>query len=181
MKTSVIEVHAMLSVFSVDDVEKRIGEVPGVESVTVNYAAGSATVRYDETRLEVGDIKSAVRQRGYESDHVRRRFAGRQSRRAHSAGRADCDPGTRCTEHSPGRTGHRERRFRRQRTTRQRGAGRGAVDTGSYHTEAFPGRAGTRSRTRRRARGSRCQRPRRTREDGPAARHVGGHGARDGP
>jgi len=67
MKTSVIEVHDMLSVLSVDDVEKRIGEVPGVESVTVNYGAGSATVRYDETRLEVADIKSAVRQRGYES------------------------------------------------------------------------------------------------------------------
>jgi Cu2+-exporting ATPase len=67
MKTSVIEVHAMLSVLSVDEVEKRIGEVPGVESVTVNYAAGSATVRYDETRLEIADIKSAVRQRGYES------------------------------------------------------------------------------------------------------------------
>ncbi len=67
MKTSVIEVHAMLSVLSVDEVEKRIGEVPGVESVTVNYAARSATVRYDETRLEVADIKSAVRQRGYES------------------------------------------------------------------------------------------------------------------
>jgi Cu2+-exporting ATPase len=67
MKTSVIEVHAMLSVLSVDEVEKRIGEVPGVESVTVNYAAGSATVRYDETRLEIADIKSAVRQSGYES------------------------------------------------------------------------------------------------------------------
>jgi Cu2+-exporting ATPase len=67
MKTSVIEVHAMLSVWSVDEVEKRIGEVPGVESVTVNYAAKSATVRYDETRLEIADIKSAVRQRGYES------------------------------------------------------------------------------------------------------------------
>jgi copper chaperone CopZ len=67
MKTSVIEVHDMLSVLSVDEVEKRIGMVPGVASVTVNYAAGSATVRYDETRLEVGDIKSAVRQRGYES------------------------------------------------------------------------------------------------------------------
>ena len=67
MKTSVIEVHDMLSVLSVDEVEKRIGAVPGVESVTVNYAARSATVRYDETRLEVGDIKSAVRQRGYES------------------------------------------------------------------------------------------------------------------
>ena len=67
MKTSVIEVHAMLSVLSVDEVERRIGEVPGVESVTVNYAAGSATVRYDETRLEIADIKSAVRQRAHES------------------------------------------------------------------------------------------------------------------
>lgn len=67
MKTSVIEVHDMLSVLSADGVEQRIGEVPGVESVTVNYAAGSATVRYDETRLEVADIKSAVRQNAYES------------------------------------------------------------------------------------------------------------------
>ena len=68
MKTSVMEVHDMLSVLSVAGVEKRIGEVPGVESVTVNYAAGTATVRYDETRLEIAGIKSAVRQSGYASD-----------------------------------------------------------------------------------------------------------------
>jgi P-type Cu2+ transporter len=68
MKTSVIHVHDMLSVSSVAGVEKRIGDVPGVESVTVNFAAGSATVRYDETRLEVADIKSAVRQLAYDSD-----------------------------------------------------------------------------------------------------------------
>ncbi len=67
MKTSVIDVHDMLSVLSVEELEKRIGEVPGVASVTVNYAAGSATARYDETRLDIADIKSAVRQRGYES------------------------------------------------------------------------------------------------------------------
>lgn len=67
MKTSVLEVHDMLSVFSVDEVEKRIGEVPGVQSVTVNFAAGNATVRYDETQLEATDIKSAVRQRGFDS------------------------------------------------------------------------------------------------------------------
>ena len=67
MKTSVIEVHDMLSVLSVEEVEKRIGEVPGVESATVNFAAASATVRYDETRLEIADIRSAVRQRGYET------------------------------------------------------------------------------------------------------------------
>ena len=67
MKTSVVEVHDMLSVLSVDGVEKRIGEVPGVESVTVNFAAGNATIRYDETRLDIADIKSAVRQSGHES------------------------------------------------------------------------------------------------------------------
>ena len=65
MKTSVIEVHDMLSGLGVDEVEKRIGEVPGVESVTVNFAAGGATVRYDETRLEIADVESTVRQRGY--------------------------------------------------------------------------------------------------------------------
>ena len=67
MKTSVIEVHDMLSVWGVDEVEKRIGGVPGVKSVTVNYAAKNATVRYDETRLQVADIKSAVRRGGYKS------------------------------------------------------------------------------------------------------------------
>ena len=67
MKTSNINVHDMLSVWSVEEVEKHIGEVPGVESVTLNYASATATVRYDETRLEVADIKSAVRQRSYES------------------------------------------------------------------------------------------------------------------
>ena len=68
MKTSVIEVHDMLSVLSVADVEKRIGEVAGVESVTVNFAAGSATVRYDETRLALADITSDVRQNANKSD-----------------------------------------------------------------------------------------------------------------
>ena len=68
MKTSVIDVRDLLSVWSVDGVEERIGKVPGVESVTVNFAAGSATVRYDETRLDVAEIKSAVRQSGYASE-----------------------------------------------------------------------------------------------------------------
>lgn len=67
MKTSVIDVKDMLSVLSVPGVEERIGKVPGVESVTVNHATESATVRYDETRLDVTDIKSGVRQSGYEA------------------------------------------------------------------------------------------------------------------
>ena len=68
MKTSVMEVRDMLSVLSVSGVEERIGKVPGVESVTVNFAAETATVRYDETRLDIADIRSDVRQSGYETD-----------------------------------------------------------------------------------------------------------------
>ena len=64
MKTSVIEVQDMLSVLTVDDVEARFGGVPGVDSATVNHAEGNVTVRYDETRLEVADIKVMVHQRG---------------------------------------------------------------------------------------------------------------------
>ena len=68
MKTSVIDVHELLPVLRVDDVEERIGKVPGVESVTVNHAAGNATVRYDETRTDVADIKAAVRLRRHEPE-----------------------------------------------------------------------------------------------------------------
>ena len=71
MKTSVIEVRDMLSVLSVQEVEERIGEVPGVESVTVNFSAGNATVRFDETRLDISDIKSDVRQHGYDEAAAR--------------------------------------------------------------------------------------------------------------
>ena len=65
MKTSVIEVDDLLSVLTVDEVEKRVEDVAGVESATVNYAAKNATVRYDETLLEVADIKVLARQRGH--------------------------------------------------------------------------------------------------------------------
>jgi len=37
MKTSIIKVTDMLSVLTVDEVEKRFGDVPGVESATVNF------------------------------------------------------------------------------------------------------------------------------------------------
>ena len=67
MKTSVLEVPDMLSVLTVDEVEKRFEEVPGVKSATVNYAAGTITVRYDETLLKVADISIFVHQRGQES------------------------------------------------------------------------------------------------------------------
>ncbi len=60
MKTSVIEGRDMLSVLTVLEVEKRIGKVPGVESVTVNYATGSATAQCATTK---SDSKSPISKR----------------------------------------------------------------------------------------------------------------------
>ncbi|MEO8680872.1 MAG: heavy-metal-associated domain-containing protein [Vicinamibacterales bacterium] len=81
----------MLSVLSVEGVEKRISEVPGVDSATVNFAAGSATVRYDETRLEIADIRSAVRQSGYEPTAPGAASAG-ESHAGHAASPAAPSP-----------------------------------------------------------------------------------------
>lgn len=89
MKTSVMDVHEMLSVLSVAGVEKRITEVAGVESATVNFAAGNATVRYDETRLDIADIRSDVRQSGFES--ALPKVASADDGRA-SLGAADASP-----------------------------------------------------------------------------------------
>ena len=96
MKTSVIEIRDMLSVLSVAGVEERIGKVGGVESVTVNYAAGNATVRYDETRLDIADIKSDVRQSGYDEDGAppRRSAAHGQDAQAAPAATPDAQPKT---------------------------------------------------------------------------------------
>ena len=64
MKTSVIEIRDVLSVLSAQQVEKRMADVPGVASATVNDAAGNATVRYDEARVEIGAIKASVHRHG---------------------------------------------------------------------------------------------------------------------
>lgn len=100
MKTSVIEVRDMLSVLSVQGVEDRIGQVPGVESATVNFSAGNATVRYDETRLDISDIKSDVRQRGY-ADEVAPAASGGHGHHDHTAPAAPAStPATAASKHS---------------------------------------------------------------------------------
>jgi len=64
MKASVIEVRDMLAPLSVDELEERIGAVPGVESVTVDHAVHNTTVHYDETLLDVNDIKATPQTSG---------------------------------------------------------------------------------------------------------------------
>jgi P-type Cu+ transporter len=46
-------------------VERALSDVPGVWSVTVNAAGGSASVTYDSVVLDVSDLVAAVSAAGY--------------------------------------------------------------------------------------------------------------------
>lgn len=65
MKTSVIEIGGLPSALSSNGLEKKLSKHPGVHSATVNFSAGSATVRYDDVRVNIADIKLIVHQSGY--------------------------------------------------------------------------------------------------------------------
>ena len=98
MKTSVIEVRDLLSVLTVDEVEKRIEDAFGVESATVNYDAKNATVRYDETLLEVADIKVLIHQRGQPSPgESQAKDLGKEKSEHESAEKPQQNPDTKST------------------------------------------------------------------------------------
>ncbi|MHB1259980.1 heavy metal translocating P-type ATPase [Thiobacillus sp.] len=65
MKTVTIEVGDLLSTLSALGVEKQLVKLPGVHRAEVNYVAGSATVVYDETRIDLKTIKAKVHECGY--------------------------------------------------------------------------------------------------------------------
>ena len=65
MKTSMIEVGGLVSVLSAGGVEKQLSKLTGVKKVEVNYVAGSATVVYDETVIDLKTIKARVHEFGY--------------------------------------------------------------------------------------------------------------------
>ena len=65
MKTSIVEVGGLLSVLSARGVEKQLSKLPGVKKVEVNYVAGSATVAYDDTLVDLKTIKARVHECGY--------------------------------------------------------------------------------------------------------------------
>jgi len=65
MKTVTIEVDDLLSTLSALGVEKQLVKLPGVHRAEVNYVAGSATVVYDETTIDLKTIKARVQECGY--------------------------------------------------------------------------------------------------------------------
>ncbi|MEZ5318106.1 MAG: heavy metal translocating P-type ATPase [Vicinamibacterales bacterium] len=60
-----VDVGGLLSPLSIRGIEKRLANLPGVERAEVNFASGSATVAFDESRTSLDAIKDAVRACGY--------------------------------------------------------------------------------------------------------------------
>ena len=65
MKTSVIEVGGLFSALCAQGVEKRLRKLPGVGRVEVSYATGTATVAYDESKIDLQAIKVRIGDCGY--------------------------------------------------------------------------------------------------------------------
>ena len=76
MRTIVIEVSSLFSALSARGVEKQLVKLAGVDKVEVNYVAGSATVVYDESVIELKTIKAKVHECGYHCAGERLRLDG---------------------------------------------------------------------------------------------------------
>jgi Cu2+-exporting ATPase len=64
-KTVNIDVGGLVSALSARGVEKQLSKLTGVKKAEVNYVAGSATVVYDETAIDLKAIKGRVHECGY--------------------------------------------------------------------------------------------------------------------
>lgn len=65
MKTSIVEIGDLLSPLGTEGVKKQLLRVPGVRHVDVNYAAASATVRYDQTATSLERVREEIIRCGY--------------------------------------------------------------------------------------------------------------------
>ncbi len=65
MKSTNLHVGQLLSVLSARGVEKQLAQLPGVVRAEVNCVSGSATIVYDESKIDLPAIKARVDQCGH--------------------------------------------------------------------------------------------------------------------
>jgi P-type Cu2+ transporter len=65
MRTDTVDVGDMLSVLSDQGVEKQLRRLKGVSQANVEYTTASATVTYDETKLDLDTIRQRIRECGH--------------------------------------------------------------------------------------------------------------------
>src|SRR5215208_2702354 len=65
MKTVVISIDGMMSICDGLGVEKRLLNYPGIHDIEANFLTGTATVKYDESKLTLEEIKKLISECSY--------------------------------------------------------------------------------------------------------------------
>ncbi|VWC92026.1 copper-translocating P-type ATPase [Burkholderia contaminans] len=93
--TATFEVAGLLSPLSARGVEKHLAQMPGVERVSVNPVAGSATVTYDPQRTDPERIRVAIMDCGYHcaGEMTPRHLCGPMEHAMHGAAHAHVPAG----------------------------------------------------------------------------------------
>ena len=60
-----IHIAGMHCDMCVASIEKGVGELEGIESVTASLNDSTAVVKFDESLIEMADIEKAIERRGY--------------------------------------------------------------------------------------------------------------------
>lgn len=79
-----IAVSGMSCAACVAKVEKALRSVPGVSTANVNFGTEQATVEYDESVVDFGTLKTAIRDAGYTAKDVPQTREGRLAARTHA-------------------------------------------------------------------------------------------------
>lgn len=62
-----LKIDGMTCQGCVRSIEMKLSGLAGVESARVDLGSGSATVEYDDTRIDVGKLVAAVQQIGFQA------------------------------------------------------------------------------------------------------------------
>jgi Cu2+-exporting ATPase len=65
MKTVVLSIEGMMSICDGLGVEKRLLNYPGIHDIEANFLTGTATVKYDESKLTLEEIKKLISECSY--------------------------------------------------------------------------------------------------------------------
>lgn len=66
-KTAYVTIRGMTCTGCEQHVKQEISKVKGISEVTVSYEKGNATVKYDEKKTSLAEIKKAVNSTGYKA------------------------------------------------------------------------------------------------------------------
>ena len=65
MRTVVVSIDGIMSICDGLGIEKRLLNHPGIQGIEANFLTGTATVKYDESKVTLEEIKKLISECGY--------------------------------------------------------------------------------------------------------------------